>query len=383
MYRIILTLLLLRPHALCSGFKDPSFNLPPDPNKKIILLVTSFRTGSTFLGEIFNNNPHVQYIFEPFYDPSITKMARNGELIGSGPRHTDSDLKMLYLQQILHNCTLYPSSFPERYERCGAPGENLARFNTTECVQQHYVRGAVYQELCRRRHVTVLKLIRLDKLSDLLKIRQIRAADLRIIHLTRHPTPVMMSRRAGGLFYMWRDKGRMVESGYQHYTSWRAKVAWEMYNYCQNSINNVRFVGKDKWLQERYMLLTHRQMSLNPIETAELIYDFIEEDLPEGVVEHLRDITEGKSRGYETRSDSALETHRNSSELIDKWKNLGLWGKFYNVPLVESHCRGLFEELGLGFSVDSFSVRKLKSVMADFDDVDFNFNNFLINPRPY
>ena len=60
---------------------DPAFKLTLDPNKKIILLLSSFRTGSSFLGQLFDSNPDIQYLFEPFYDPAIRKMYRAGRFV--------------------------------------------------------------------------------------------------------------------------------------------------------------------------------------------------------------------------------------------------------------------------------------------------------------
>ena len=47
---------------------DPSFTLQPDPNKLFIFLIASFRSGSTFLGQLFATNPDVLYLFEPIHD---------------------------------------------------------------------------------------------------------------------------------------------------------------------------------------------------------------------------------------------------------------------------------------------------------------------------
>ena len=39
-------------------------------SKLFVVIVAGFRTGSTLLGEIFNQNPDVNYIFEPFHQVS-------------------------------------------------------------------------------------------------------------------------------------------------------------------------------------------------------------------------------------------------------------------------------------------------------------------------
>ena len=84
---------------------DPAFNLPLNPEKKIILLLTSFRCGSTFLGQIFDSNPRMQYLFEPFHESLMRNLYKKDFLIGARADHTLSDLRMLYLQQIMPKST--------------------------------------------------------------------------------------------------------------------------------------------------------------------------------------------------------------------------------------------------------------------------------------
>eukprot|EP00116_Pleurobrachia_bachei_P014565 sb/3474827/ len=55
--------------------------------KMFVILVTGFRTGSTFLGELFNQNDDALYLFEPFHQNHIKslveKHAIRGELFFS------------------------------------------------------------------------------------------------------------------------------------------------------------------------------------------------------------------------------------------------------------------------------------------------------------
>ena len=129
---------------------DPAFNLAPNPDKKIIILLSSFRSGSSFLGQLFDSNPNMQYLYEPFFDPGLRKLYHRRAILGARTDHTEADWRALYMQQILHNCSVYPTAFPEMYEMCGSEGENLARFNTSKCVKKRYPRFEdLYQEICR------------------------------------------------------------------------------------------------------------------------------------------------------------------------------------------------------------------------------------------
>ena len=44
--------------------------------KMFVILVTGFRTGSTFLGELFNQNPNALYLFEPFHQTHIAALMK-------------------------------------------------------------------------------------------------------------------------------------------------------------------------------------------------------------------------------------------------------------------------------------------------------------------
>lgn len=53
-----------------------------DSKKLFIILVTGFRTGSTFLGELMNQNEEVLYLFEPFHQGHIRALARDNAIHG-------------------------------------------------------------------------------------------------------------------------------------------------------------------------------------------------------------------------------------------------------------------------------------------------------------
>ena len=106
--------------------QDPALNLPLNRNKKFIILLTSFRSGSTFLGSLFDSNPTMQYLFEPFHNAQIRTLRKQSALFGARADHTESDLRMLYLQQMLHNCTMHVSLiYSGPYTWCGTQEERI------------------------------------------------------------------------------------------------------------------------------------------------------------------------------------------------------------------------------------------------------------------
>ena len=338
---------------------DPAFNLTMDPDIKLILLLTSFRGGSTFMGKIFDVNPAVQYLFEPFYDVAVREYFSRGQILGARADHTEADLRMLYLQQILHNCTVYNSWFPEQYEWCGSPEENLIRYNSTQCEKRFYRPNKTPKEICNLRKIIVLKVIRQQHLSDILKIAQIRTANIKIIHLLRHPIPLMMSRGTGGKYFGW-DRRTQVENGVDLWGR-RVKSSWETYNYCAYNLESVKLAGRDPWLSRAFMTVSHREMSLEPLKTTERIYNFVEEKLTVEIKEYILNMTNADAQSNQNNRHDGLDTFKNSTKAVNAWKELrNHWVKFWDLYSVESQCKLLIGMLKEGFTVDNISYKKLR-----------------------
>ena len=359
--------------------QDQAFNLKLNPNKKFIIIVAAFRSGSTFLGNLFDSNPTMQYMFEPFHSAHIRNLRNRGALFGARPDHTESDLRMLYLQQMLHNCTVYLTPFPEKYMWCGTEEEHLHRFNSTECLRSMWKNGLSQQEICRYRDTTVIKVIRLEDLSDILKIAQIRSANIQIIQLLRHPVALMMSRRTGGKAFMWDDRTK-VEPDTNHggdITQKRTKMAWEAFNYCNNHLKAMELVESDPWLKDRYLRVTHHGMSLKPLETAEKVYSFIGATLTDHIKEYIRNITGAESEGFKNAPKHPLNVYKNSTDIATKWKELiSDTVRYWDVFSIEAQCKKMFEPLIHEFSVDVVPDSKLLQINLAldelYDEIDFD-----------
>lgn len=353
--------------------QDPAFNLTINPDKQFIILLTSFRSGSTFLGNFFDTNPALQYLFEPFHGYRLRELVSQGLVVGARPDHTDSDYRMLYLQQLLHNCTVYTTAvLTEKHRFCGTPDENLARFNDTGCLVGRRNRdGLGMQEICRFRRTTVLKVIRLDDLSDLLKINQIKSANIQIIQLVRHPVGCLMSRMTAMTSFSWEAK-TSIEHIRRDLVGKRIKVAWEAYNYCRDHARSVSFIENNPWFKKRYLRLTYSEMALDPIKAVNTVYSFSNLTLTDKVVEYVKKITKDANPAYADRNLSNV--YRNSTESAHKWLNLvSDLIKFWDVGSIEMPCKRVLELLGDTSFSDALARRRVLQINSDinsnFDDI--------------
>lgn len=348
--------------------QDPAFNLTLNPDKRVIILLTSFRGGSTFLGSLFDINPTVQYLFEPFHGNYLRELAAAGRVLGARPDHTDSDLRMLSLQQLLHNCTVHVTPIlMERHRWCGTPEEHLARFNTVECVKKKLRYNWSQQEICRYRNTIVIKVIRLSHVEDLMKIANIKSANIKIIHLLRHPVGCLMSRLTSGKFFLWEKKTTLVQHEYwKHKISRRTKVGWEGYNYCQDQVRTINFIENNPWFKERYLRLTYDQMSLEPLKAVETVYLFSKLTLTNDIIEHVRNITGGTNIAL--KGSSVANVYKNSTKIAHRWLNLGSeFVTFWDIGSLEMQCKSMLGFFADSFRVDNFPRNKAFQINSDIN----------------
>ena len=69
-------------------------------------------------------------------------------------------------------------------------------------------------------------------------------------------------------------------------------------NYCSNNqLKAISLVESDPWLKDRYLRVTHHEMLLKLLKTAEKVYSFTGTTLTNHINEYVRNITEAKSEG--------------------------------------------------------------------------------------
>ena len=147
---------------------------------------------------------------------------------------------------------------------------------------------------------------------------------------------------------------------------WSARLSWEMYNYCSDNVRWLETVAQNPWLRDHYLLVQHRDMSIAPLRTAEAIYRFIGETLTESVREFIKDVTRGK--GGEDEEETALTVRKNSTQVVDRWKEMPGFGKFRNLRTAEAQCKTLLRLMGEGLSFDQLSERYYNVFMRDLGD---------------
>ena len=355
-------------HRVLPMSKDPAFNLPVTVKRKIIIVVSKFRSGSTFLGELFNQNPDILYDFESFHTGRGKKRNKfNGLIYGVASRHTPDELNMMILQQTFYNCSIPVSVFGHtlnKHWRCGSsPEENMQLFGDEECDDRAGSwKGPSIAELrryhCLNRKAVALKVIRLRRIEDLELIQGIGEKDIRVLHLIRDPRAMFRSRSGfKDIFQTMRHPLNWVND-----ETWQ-KLGLEAHAECESYIRDIKYGEIAPWLKGRYMKVKHDELSTEPVKTAEEIYRFVGLSMSDEVLHYIstieNEVPEAVGYKNDTAPGGSMNTHRNSKEVLEKW----LKWQNEKIKLIDNTCGRLITMMGWQFVLDtSTSYSELRPI---------------------
>ena len=155
---------------------DPNATLPP---MKRILIVSTWRTGSSFLGEVIHSAPGVFYSYEPlhFFD-----------------RHPGSKTELI---QSIFNCK-FTGDYLRHVNGLTDGGQDFMRRNRRVWEACHHERTLCYRpdfvgQLCTYFPIQLIKVVRL-RVKELAPLLEDISKDWKIVYLARDPRGIMASR---------------------------------------------------------------------------------------------------------------------------------------------------------------------------------------------
>ncbi|XP_060778907.1 carbohydrate sulfotransferase 1-like [Neoarius graeffei] len=327
------------------------------PAWKQIHLFSQARSGSSFAGQLFNQNPDIFYMFEPLYHAQQTFC-----------NYTDCFSNALYkvLQLInreilfnIYTCNLnilenyiqpephnhLTDSFFRRsssHALCSPPVCQLGNKEIMEeqpdenwCKEKCPILNLTLASMaCQSRSHVSIKTVRIPHINDLRLLTQDPQLDLRIIHLVRDPRAILASR---------------ISAFTEQFSAWQIWNATDKQPHnmdltqikrtCQDMETSVDIgLKKPAWLQGRYLLVRYEDLAFNPEAKAKEIYKFLDLDIDNKVLTWLSRNTNDTSS-----TESVYSTSRNSKTTSESWRlHLG----FDIVKTVQTLCNTTLDLLG-------------------------------------
>ncbi|XP_026883375.1 carbohydrate sulfotransferase 3-like isoform X1 [Electrophorus electricus] len=338
--------------------KPNGSSLPSAPDgRKHILLLASTRTGSSFVGEFFNQQGgNMFYLFEPLWHVERMLTLDNGgtNASASGSAYRDV-LRQLFLcnfsllesfiepppqahittalfrressQSLCEKpvCTPFVKKVFERYHcrtrRCGPLNLTLA---SESCLQKQHL---------------AIKSVRIRQLETLRTLVEDPRMDMRIIQLVRDPRAVLASRMVA------------FSSNYMHWK--RLAIGGEVpeddneVRKLRGNCDNIRLsaeVGlkQPTWLRGRYMLVRYEDIARFPMRKAAEMYRFTGIPFTSTVKTWILRSTQASSA-----VSGIYSTQKNSSQQVEKWRfNM----PFKLVQMVQKVCGPTLNLFGYKFA---------------------------------
>ncbi|XP_004624041.1 carbohydrate sulfotransferase 3 [Octodon degus] len=342
--------------------KPPQPALAPHRQRRHVLLMATTRTGSSFVGEFFNQQGNIFYLFEPLWhiERTVSFEQRGASAAGSALVYRDvlqqlflCDLYVLepfispvpeaHLTQFMFRrgssrslcedpvCTPFVKKVFEKYHckdrRCGPLNVTLAA------------------EACRRKEHMALKAVRIRQLEFLQPLAEDPRLDLRVIQLVRDPRAVLASRMVAfaGKYETWK---KWLAEG-------QDQLQEEEVQRLRGNCESIRLsaelgLRQPAWLRGRYMLVRYEDVARRPLQKAREMYRFAGIPLTPQVEDWIQKNTQAALDG-----NGIYSTQKNSSEQFEKWR--------FSIPfklaqVVQAACAPTMRLFGYKLARDAASL---------------------------
>lgn len=252
------------------------------PAQTHLLILSSWRSGSSFVGQLFSQHPDVFYLMEPAWHVWVTLQQSSARVLQMAVRDLvrsvlkcDMSVFDAYMSEQRNQTALF--QWEASRALCSPPACNL--FQRSDIISKHACKTLCGKypflkvaEACKTYSHVVLKEVRLFNLKALYSLFTDPSLNLKIIHLVRDPRAVFRSREhtAGDLA---RDSGIVV--GHQRGLKETEPYA-VMQEICKShlEIYTQGTCALPRPFQGRYLLVRYEDIVQDPLAMVVQLYRF-------------------------------------------------------------------------------------------------------------
>uniref|UniRef100_A0A4W3K611 Sulfotransferase n=1 Tax=Callorhinchus milii TaxID=7868 RepID=A0A4W3K611_CALMI len=339
------------------------------PRKQHIYLHATWRTGSSFVGELFNQHPKVFYLYEPMWLMWQELFPGNAKSLQGAVRDMlrslylcDFSVLKLYTSSSMGDVKLTTHSvfgWKNNKVICSAPlchaytKDHVELVNGEKCGKQCPPRDIKELEReCRKYDVIVIKDVRVLDLKVLLPLMQDPSLNFKVIQLMRDPRAVHNSRMKSKQslvkesIQVLKSKKRSEKykslwaPGKSHRVDTYVSSALEVI--CESWSKDLTLVrDSPSWVRSRYVMVRYEDLVLKPRDTLRALYGFANITVSPATEMYVLNMTKGE--GYSSEKPFLISS-RDAKEAIRAWRNgLSLW----QIQQVEQSCQEAMKVLDL------------------------------------
>ena len=349
--------------------KHPQENVQTvDRKHKFVLIHTSSRTGSSFTGEFFSQNPKAYYLFEPL---KLLSLIPNSYIEGEYLQGQVAELLLSlfrcdYSQIFRESYKLNPSDDKLRDQWMKKIFEQTLARNKESTTNKNNLTQSFLEQQCRQYDVRVIKTIRCAHFNTLLPL--ILKHNVYVINLIRDPRAKAISRIEIEAQIASQDLTSYI-SDPDRFNQLVGITRQECVK-LQDTVTFVNRVSSSIHVDDITRLsrvVRYEDIAVAPLELYRKIYSFLEVSASPEVEKWIGESTKGDEGGL-------FSTKRDSRAAVERWR-----GKL-PFPLVTrmqdiSECARVLKVLGYKLTT---SEKELKNFNISFVSETNAFKRFKI-----
>ena len=327
----------------------PSSILDSSTSKRVnVIIFSEPRSGSSFLGKIFNQHPNVFYLFEPLRAVTVVT---NEDLYLNLPSENYNRLALKLLFEIL-NCRFRSSVYLDHFNSFHRSSRRaLSSFplcHQGEATHAFSARkncapliGTTMEEVCKFQYsfsVVKISLHRVpnQSIASLLSMcANTKPEPCKVIHLVRDPRALILSQMKINLMRRSTLKnGKLQTQGILKHTQ-------RICNRIHHNLLEIKNLSAD--LLHLYKVLRYEDLVLDLENTTRNLFKFAKIPMRTEISGWIKINTKASSVPYPRKPYSPYSTQRNASTLVDNWRR-ELSGN--DKHFIERNCVSVMKILG-------------------------------------
>ncbi|NWU13861.1 CHST5 sulfotransferase, partial [Cephalopterus ornatus] len=319
------------------------------PLQAHILILSSWRSGSSFVGQLFSQHPSVFYLMEPAWHVWVTMSQNSAKVLHMAVRD-------LVRSVFLCDMSVFDAYMPWKRNLsdlfqwaasralCSAPAcDSFQRTDITSEMACKTLCGrypfSKVEEACKTYSHVVIKEVRFFDLKVLYPLLTDPSLNLKIIHLVRDPRAVVKSREQS-VKALARDNGIVLSTNGTKVEDSKYKVMQEV---CRSHVQiyETATLKPPNFLKNRYLMIRFEDLVRDPLSEISEMYKFADLTLTPRLKSWIYNITHGQGPGK--KKEAFKITSRDAVSVSQAWRNVL---PFQKVKKVQEVCKGAINMLG-------------------------------------
>lgn len=333
--------------------------------KTHIYLHATWRTGSSFLGELFNQHPDVFYLYEPMWNMWQALYPGDAGSLQGAVRdmmnslfRCDFSVLRLYAGGSANISTSFIFGWKTNKVICSQPLCAAYQKHQVGLIQGDVCAKCAPRDIrelereCKKYPVVVIKDVRVLDLGVLVPLVRDPTLNLQIIQLFRDPRAVHNSRLKSKLALVREsiqvlrskkqsDKFKRLLSPGNRVNRAESYVAGAMELICDYWLSDMLLVNAaPPWLKRNYLQIRYEDLVLRPVDELRRLYRFADLSSSPELENFVMNMTRG--RGYSSDRPFLISS-RDAKEAIFAWRERL---SVEQVGQVEAYCSQVMRHLG-------------------------------------